>query len=244
MALLSGLLIGSLLCLSLVSGWHLILRSTGAAQTWRQEVRRGTDQLKGGFHLPGKWRPRGHFSSNQSGSLEALGCACLLALVFALALQALVWQRRLSEVRRHLHQTLCLKHVILETEELVKRINTLNAAIVAGEVSSWALILVGIGIAARPQWEQVKKALQLAQDAQWLKSEAEFLALKRQGCALALPLLASPYRWYAGLGRGADGRALLREHRQAWFLTTPLARYGVSWHIPSELKPSMTWEVR
>lgn len=190
------------------------------------------------------WPIRGQFVRNQKGSAELLTVGLLFVLTLGLTLMTLVWQRRYREVNEHLKQTLCLKTAMLETNQLVSRINKVNAVIVAGEVTSWALMITGIGLAVKPSWENVKRALQISQNVLWLNSQRTMLSLKTQGCKLPLALWPSPYQWNGRLARGIDGRALMRTKASLWVTRTPLMVHWARWKSQSELSPTLQWEMR
>ena len=254
MGALMAVSVAALLFFATAGGFGLALRSVCGAQRWKDEVRRGTERLKDRPSIPfwsgptscrghGSWTFKGEFVRNQKGSIEALSCGLLVVLCFALVLQVVVWQKRLNQVQDHFRQTLCLKNAMLETKSMITRLNKINAVIVAGEVSSLALILTGIGIAARPTWEQVKKGLQLTQEGLWLKSQAEFAALKSKGCRLPITLWPSPYQWQGLLKRAPDGHALMRSQSLWWAVRTPLTNYVVQWKVVSDLSPLVSWTV-
>lgn len=233
-----------------------MLKSACSAENWRQEVNIKTKRLKTisfpSWNLPGHsscststthWNFKGHFLKNQKGSLEIFGVSLLFVLITVLGLLIHLWQYRYEQVNEHLKQTLCLKEAMLETHLMVARINKLNSAILAGEVTSWALVLVGVGLATKPSWEQVKKALQVAQELQWLNSQRILLSLKKKSCSLPLTVWPSPYKWNGKLARSLDGRALMRSRQSIWPIKTPLMTYVARWKSSNDFSPNLIWEV-
>lgn len=256
MTTLMVLLSATLMIMGTLGGWKLMLNSACSAENWRQEVSTSTKRLKT-KGIPQwsfkslsscsssitRWEFKGSFLKNEKGSVEFLGASLLLILTLALGLMIHLWNHRHNQISEHFKQTLCLKEAILETNLMVSRINKLNVAISTGEVTSWALILLGIGLATKPTWEQVKKTLQLAQEAQWIKSQAKLLSLKQKSCSLPPHIWLSPYKWSGRLSRGIDGRALMRSKQSLWPIKTPLMIYFARWKSASELSPTLNWEI-
>jgi len=225
------------------------LQSLRAADRWRAEVRQAAEDSKGRWRgqrlrtSPRVWRFEGKLVRDERGSLELWGVGLILALTSLLALQALIWRRRQAEVRDHFHQTLCLKEAIGETRRLVVDMGALNQAILAGETSTWALTLLGgIGIAVRPSWEQVKKALQLAQEVRWTAYSGELVRLRVTRCRLPLEIWAGPYERTWALVRTPDGRAKNRPSG-TWVWTTPLSQYRVRWELTRPQDRRARWVV-
>lgn len=249
--------VSTVMLIGVLGGWNLTLRSVCASSNWQKEVKDGTQRLKGKTSFPSfprktscqssltHWRFTGKFVKNQKGSVELMGLMLLVAMTAAVALLISVWEHRHRQVEEHLRQTLCLKTAMLETNQLVTRINKLNAAILAGEVTSWGLVLLGgFGVALKPSWEQAKKAMQIAQEAQWLLSHKEFLKMKNSGCKLPLALWAGPYKWQGRLKRSVDGRALMRTQDSLWVMTTPLSVHWARWKVPHGQSWKIQWELR
>lgn len=257
---MSSLLVASMtvvMFLGTLGGWQLVLRSACSAQNWKQEIVQTSKRLKT-TKLPywllhqrstcpsslSKWNFQGKLATNQKGSAELLGCIFLTLIASAIGLMICLWQLRHQQVSLHLKQTLCLKTAILETNQMVSRINRMNIAITSGEVTSLALIFVGgIGLATRANWEKIKRALQLAQEVQWMKSQAILIKLKRNRCNLPPHILLSPYQWRGRLVRSFDGRALMRGKQSLWPVKTPLLLYVAQWKSGGELSPHLQWEI-
>ena len=257
MTILSTIFFSTAMLITSLGGWRLYLRSLCASDHWRMEVKQQTARLKrqripswraGTTSCYGStvhWEFEGKFAKGQEGSVELLGAGLLLAFTLAIMLMVGLWSRRHAQVQEHLKQTLCLKAAMLETNLLVKRINRVNAVIAKGEVTSWSLILLGgIGLVLKPEWEKVKKGLQLFQELQWGYGQKEFLKLKQQGCKLPLALWPSPYHWQGSLARGIDGRALMRGQQSLWVMSTPLTTHWARWKSTSDLSPTLSWEMR
>ncbi len=231
------------------------LRSLCAADHWRREVRRAAEASKtrsspilgwasSGCQMPRRvWRFEGKIAGGERGSLELWGAGLLLALTSLLLLQALIWRHRQAQIREHFHQSLCLKEVVGETRRLIADVGALNQAIMAGEVSTWALtFLGGIGLVVRPNWEQVKKGLQLAQEARWSAYGAQLVRLRSSRCRLPLPVWAGPYLRDWRMQRTPDGRAKNRASG-SWMWQTPLTTYRVHFELAAPQARTARWVV-
>jgi hypothetical protein len=256
MGILAAVLLTTTMLLATWSGWRLGLRSMCAAGHWKQEVRREGERMKGktgwlGFQPlsplcgPGSraWQFSGKLLGNQRGSIEVLGVGLAIGLAALLVLQALLWRQRHAQVQTHLRQTLCLKASIGETRELISYLGRINAAIRAGEVTTWSLVLLGgIGLVIKPNWEKVKKGLQLAQELKWAASMVEFNKLRQSGCQLPISVWLTPYEWQGVLQRQADGQARTRA-RAVWSWQTPLMNYLVRWELGGSTAQRANWQV-
>lgn len=256
MGVLAAILLTTGMVLATWGGWRVGLRSLCASEHWQKEVQREGEKLKGRAswlsfkplpRLCGPstrvWNFQGKLLGNQQGSIEVLGIGLALGLVSLLVLQSLLWRKRYLQNREHLQQTLCLKASIGETRRLISKVGKINAAIQAGEVTTWGLVLLGgIGLIVKPNWEQVKKALQVAQEMSWAASMLEFKKLRDSGCSLPATVWMTPYQWSGVLKRQADGQALARSSA-VWLWRTPLLNYLVQWDLASSTAMRARWQV-
>lgn len=180
---------------------------------------------------------------NQKGLLEAPAMALLLLLSILIGVQALIWQRKLTQAREHHRQTLCLKEAMLETERLTKIIGTINQMLAAGNVSQGiGLFFPGAGWLMTAKWEKAKKVLMKLQETAWWNSQRVFSAQKFTGCKLPPQFFQTPYEH----GLEFDRRftiAKTRTNVAPWPHKTPWMVYLVHWKLENELATELEWTV-
>jgi hypothetical protein len=181
--------------------------------------------------------------TNQKGLMEAPAMVLLLLLSILIGVQALIWQRKLIEARRHHQQTLCLKEAILETERLTKVIGSINQMLAAGSVSQGiGLFFPGAGWLLSAKWEKAKKVLMKLQEAAWWNSQRVFTSQKLSGCKLPAQFYQTPYEHGIKLERRFN-LAKKRKNVVPWPYKTPWMVYVVHWKLETELATKLDWTV-
>lgn len=181
--------------------------------------------------------------TNEQGLMEAPAMVLLLLLSILIGVQAMIWQRKLTQAREHHRQTLCLKEAMLETERLTRIIGTLNQMLAAGSVSQGiGLFFPGAGWLLSAKWEKAKKVLMKLQEAAWWNSQRHFAAQKGRGCKLPFQIFQTPYAHGTQLER-RFGLAKMREKILPWPHKTPWVVYLVHWKLETELATKLDWTV-
>lgn len=183
--------------------------------------------------------------ANQRGFAEAPAFVLLMLLAFLLAVLLGVWHHRRQQTREHYHQMLCLKRSMVATHRLVRRVNALNAVLVAGRTGqAVGLFFPGLGHLLALKWERLKKVVFVMQEAAWWDAQRRFVQLKLTGCRLPLKVYLTPYRHKLRFQRDLSDTALLRRTHETWHHATPYVRLQASWRISSPLAPQVHWSVR
>ncbi|MBY0515266.1 MAG: hypothetical protein K2P81_00045 [Bacteriovoracaceae bacterium] len=180
---------------------------------------------------------------NNRGFLEAPGFVLLLLMAIMIGVQAVVWQKRLQDTRAHHKQVLCLKKTILQTNQLIARVNSVNRMLSAGKVSQGiALFFPGTGWLLALNWEKAKKILMGLQEAAFLNYEKNAIQQRLSGCQFHLEPTLSPYKHKLFFSRKLDV-AQLRKNKLSWRQVTPLMSFNVSMNLISPLERQATWRI-
>lgn len=182
--------------------------------------------------------------NNQDGFLEAPGFVLLLMLSLLLVTQIVVWQKRVSQTREHHLQVLCLKRSIGISQQMIKRINSLNLMLASGKVGQGiAILFPGSGWLLALKWEKVKKILMGLQETAFLWAQKEWLSLRVEGCQLPLKWQRSPYQYNGRLKREMD-LVQLRTTQESYRWKTPYVSYLIQWSIESATTPHASWRMQ